>query len=410
MDMAVIYRIGRRNALRAFALILLGGCWLLIGGCETLGYYSQAVLGQAGLLSRRQSVPVVVSELQRTSQSDAIARRRVAGLRASQEILEFAEVELALDTGNRYRSYVELTTPHVVWNVFAAPELDLQARSWCYPMIGCAPYRGYFSETRAERYANKLAARGFDVYLGGVAAYSTLGWFDDPLLSSFIDWPEANLAELLVHELAHGQVWVKGDVEFNEAFATFVGRRGATRWIEQRRGSAAVRDYLARRHEWRSMVEFLLGTRTALQRVYLSEKSDVDKRHEKEVVLARARACYESHKSGLGAGRYDSLMADINNAYLVSLATYQDNVPAFAALYAERPGDWTAFYAAVAELAGLNPEVRSARVAELREQQIAHAGDDQRAYQVQCEAFTSHGFDAEATGAEHDDVRRGSHG
>jgi predicted aminopeptidase len=277
-------------------------------------------------------------------------------------------------------------------------------------MVGCAPYRGYFNEARAGRYADKLARQGFDVYLGGVAAYSTLGWFDDPLLSSFIEWPQANLAELLIHELAHGQLWVKGDVEFNEAFATFVGRRGALQWIEQREGSVGVTAYLQRRKAWRSMIHLLLDARSALQSVYAANLDDADKYREKAAVLDRATVCYERNRSVLGDGRFDALMTQVNNAYLVSLATYQDNVPAFARIFADHGGDWQGFFAAVAKLGRLPAKARSERLAELREQQVAHTGDDQRADQIQCESLLSHGFDREASGAEHDHVRGGSHG
>ena len=391
------------------AALLLGATSLLASGCETLGYYSQAVVGQARVLHKRRPVAAVVAELEQIPDPDEHDTRLLVGLKASQEVLSFAEAELGIDAGRRYRTYVELSGTHVVWNVFAAPELSFQARTWCYPMVGCAPYRGYFSESRAARYAQKLAARGDDVYLGGVAAYSTLGWFNDPLLSSFVGWPEANLAELLIHELAHGQVWVKGDVGFNEAFATFVGRYGASQWIEQRQGSAAAHAYAKRGEERLEMVRLLLAIRTALQKVFLTEVGDEAKRREKSALLARAQACYERNRKSLGSGRFDAQMASLNNAYLVSLATYQDNVPAFAAIHAQVGGDWNLFYAAVAELGRLRKGLRVERLRLLLEQDETHARDDHRADQIQCEPLFDHGFDAEATGAEHDDVRRGGH-
>lgn len=398
------------RALHGLWAIVLGAVLLIVGGCETLGFYSQAVVGQVGVLHKRQPVAKVMAELEAETDLNVERRELLSGLTASQEILAFAEIELGMDVGKRYRTYVELTKPHIVWNVFAAPELDLAPRTWCYPVAGCAPYRGYFDESRAERYARKLVDQGLDVYVGGVAAYSTLGWFDDPLLSSFIGWPEANLAELLIHELAHGQVWVKGDVEFNEAFATFVGRRGAALWIGQRHGTAGVEAYLERRTQWRSMTDLLLATRAALQEVYDADGlSDEAKRGEKVAILDRARACYLANRDMLGSGRFDGVVAEINNAYLVSLATYQDNVPAFAAIHADADGDWALFYAAVQELGRQESDVRRERLLELREQQVTHAGDDERADQVQCEPFLGHGFDAEAAGAEHDDVRGGRH-
>lgn len=392
----------------AAALLLV--TLLLIGGCETLGYYSQAVAGQLGVLHKRQPVANKIAQLQQIPDPAPRDLDLLAGLSASQEIIDFAAVELGIDPGRRYRTYVELSSPHVIWNVFAAPELDLQARTWCYPMVGCAPYRGYFNETRAERYADKLARQGFDVYLGGVAAYSTLGWFADPLLSSFIDWPEANLAELLIHELAHGRVWVKGDVDFNEAFATFVGYRGAVQFVAQREGAAGVGRYLQRRGEWQAMVDLLLQIRSGLQILYGTGLDDAVKRREKSALLERAVACYEDNRARLGSGRFDAVMSEVNNAYLVSLATYQDNVPAFARIYSQRGDNWQAFFAAVEELAQLPADIRQQRLAELREQQVAQAGYDQNAHQVQCKSLFSHRFDAEASGTEHDHVRGGSHG
>ncbi|MCZ6711468.1 MAG: aminopeptidase [Gammaproteobacteria bacterium] len=380
-------------ALRGLAIGLVGGWLIVSGGCEAVGYYSQAVFGQVGVLSKRQPVSAVVAELEQSEDPDQQSMGVLAGLRVSQKILTFAESELGMNAGKRYRTYVELGNTHVVWNVFAAPELDLEPRRWCYPVVGCAPYRGYFDEARAGRYAKKLQRQGYDVYLGGVSAYSTLGWFEDPLLSSFIDWPEADLAELLIHELAHGQVWVKGDVEFNEAFATFVGRRGAARWIEQRQGSAGVAAYMKRRKEWASMAGVLEDTRSALHALYQTDLEDTVKRAEKQAVLQRAITCYERNGAVLGGGRFDSLMARLNNAYLVSVATYQENVGAFARIYSLQNGDWRDFYRAVSELGRLPVDARDDRLTELSEEHVAHRRDDQRADQIQCESFFGHGLD-----------------
>jgi predicted aminopeptidase len=212
-------------------------------------------------------------------------------------------------------------------------------------------------------------------------------------LSSFIDWPEADLAELLIHELAHGQVWVKGDVEFNEAFATFVGRRGAAQWIEQRHGPAEVAAYLKRREQWASMTGVLLDTRSALHALYQTDLEDTAKRSEKQAVLRRATTCYERNSAVLGGGRFDSLMARLNNAYLVSLATYQDNVGAFARMYSLQDDNWGNFYAAVSELGRLPVDARTDRLTELSKEHVAHRRDDQRADQIQCESLLGHGLD-----------------
>jgi predicted aminopeptidase len=198
-------------------------------------------------------------------------------------------------------------------------------------------------------------------------------------------------------------------VEFNEAFATFVGQRGATQWPAARRGSARVYGYIERSRTGERMVAFLLTVRTDLQRIYQSAISDTDKRNEKVAALLQAKACYLRNRQLLGSGRFDRVMDGLNNAYLVSLATYRDNVPAFAAIFEQQNENWQAFYAAVGALGRLASVERNARLRALREQHIAQAGDDQGADQVQCETLSDHGFDGAATGAEYDDVRSRGH-
>ena len=244
---------------------------LAAAGCQTLGYYSHAALGQLRVLSARQPVSRVLARLETTRGNDPGAAALHARLTLSQELLTFAEDELALEVGGRYRSYADLQRPAVVWNLFAAPPLSLTPYQWCYPLVGCTPYRGFFNADYARRRAAVLKQRGFETYVGPVAAYSTLGWFDDPLLSTFIDYPEPALAELLFHELAHGAVWLPGDVAFNESFATFVGRRGAASWLA---ASGRDADMAARaaEHETRArLLGLLRQTRAALERVYAAD-------------------------------------------------------------------------------------------------------------------------------------------
>ena len=393
-----------RLASSPFAALLTLSLLVGLAGCETLGFYSQAVSGQLSITHRRQPVAELLEELRR-AQADAESQRLLAQLELSRDILGFADEHLGLDVAGRYQTFVQLDDPYVLWNVFAAPELALTPRSWCYLLVGCAPYRGYFARRRAQRYADKLAARGFDTYIGGVPAYSTLGWFADPLLSSFIYWHERDLAALLLHELAHGRVWVESDVAFNEAFATFVGRQGAQEFLSSSGNVEAVPP-----SAWPAMSEFLLSVRAVLEGVYARDVADGEKRAAKRQILAQARSCYADQRSRLGAGRFDGLMAGINNAYLVSLTTYQQAVPAFAAIFAAQGGDWAEFFAAVEALAELEPAERDRRVAALRQQQEANAGNDEGPQHIQCDALFGHGLDGEAAGAEDDDVGRGSHG
>lgn len=403
--MAGMHSTVSRLPLAAAVMVVLGP-WL--AGCQALSYYSQAVAGQWRVLAARQPVDEVLAGLTDRRSAEPAADLLYRRLRYSQQVLDFAQQTLALDVGKRYRSYVDLGRPAVVWNLFAAPPLSLEPHRWCYPVVGCAPYRGYFDADMARRDADTLAAQGLETYLGPVPAYSTLGWFADPLLSSFITWPEPDLAELLFHELAHGRVWARGDVAFNESFATFVGRRGLSAWLEhqgQTQTLAARAPALAARD---GVLALLDRTRSALQAVYSGPRDDAGKRAAKARILGAAQACYEAARSGLGAGRYDALVRGLDNAKLVSVATYEDLVPGFAALFEAAHGDWTSFYGRVQALASADPATRRARLTVSVDQQVAADGDDQRADEVECDALPRHVLDAEPAGGVHDDVGRGS--
>jgi len=390
------------------------GFWLLVllvvtaAGCESLGYYSQAAGGQIRLLYKRADVNKVLADLQ-GRKLDARQQALQKQLMLSQELLRFAENQIGLDVGRRYRTYVELDDNSVVWNLFAAAELSLEPKRWCYPFVGCAPYRGYFNRQRALSYQEKLSRLGMDTYLGGVAAYSTLGWFNDPLLSSFIDWPPANLADLLFHELAHSRIWLQGDVSFNEGFASFVGEQGMREWLVSQDRSEAYQRYLQRRHTRQNFLALLRQTRAALSAVYAGPARDDDKRQAKAQVLAAARRCFDVTPERFGGQRYAGLMAELNNALLVSMATYDDNVSAFAALFSRADGAWPAFFISVEELTLLAPDEREAKLADLREGEIADGTDNDGSEQIQCESLTSHGVDTDVAGTEHNNVgRRGN--
>lgn len=374
-----------------------------IPACSTIGFYSQAIFGQIRILRSRAPVAELVES---TDTDDGLRQRLVL----SQEILAFAESNLLLATESRYRTYVALERSRVVWNLFAAPPLSLEAKRWCYPVVGCTPYRGYFAETDALESAERLTADGLDTYVGGVAAYSTLGWFRDPLLSSFIFWPDANLARLLIHELAHGRIWVKDDAPFNESFASFVALEGVRVWLETPEKSAERARYRAAEEDWQRMVGLLGSLKVQLQTLYASEIPDSGKREQKKQIIERVRACYLERRSRLGDGRFDTVLAQLNNAYLVSLSTYDDGVPAFARLFARVGGDWEQFYREVEILGAMQPGRREIRLNELRDEQITANPDDRSADEVQCKSFARHGFDGESPGAEHDQVGRGRHG
>ena len=381
----------------------------ILGGCESPGYYSQAVAGQLRILRQRESVDDVLSAIA-TRESNAADELLQSQLLLSQRLLDFAERRLDLTTGGRYRTYVALSQPFVVSNIFASPALSLDAKTWCYPFVGCAPYRGYFNRQSAETYRARLADEGFDTYIGGVAAYSTLGWFDDPLLSTFLSWPEPELARLLMHELAHSRIWLKGDVAFNEGFASFVGREGMAQWLAAQGKQTDYSAYLDRRRAWRRLVGMLEATRNQLQDVYEGSLSKEQKLTEKARLFGAVRICYRANLEKLGTGRYDRLMEELNNAYLVSLATYRDTEPAFAALFADVGQQWPAFYARVDLLKRLSEAERGQQLLQLSEQHVGHERDDKNPDDIQCEALPRHNPGREATRAEYNHIGRSRNG
>ena len=339
----------------AAALLLLVG-----GGCASLDYYLGAAGGQFELLAAARPLDALLDDP--TTDPGLVARLRLA-----REILAFAEHELALPARASYTSYAALGRPFVAWNVFAAPEFSLTPREWCYPLVGCLAYRGYFDAAAAAREADRLAAAGEDVHVAGVVAYSTLGWFDDPLLDTFLFRREDRLAWLLFHELAHRRLFVAGDTPFNESYATAVADAGVLRWLDAR-GDGALRARAeidtARR---RAVLDLLLALRDDLAALYATAADAATLRERKARRLAAAREDYAELRSGWDADPgFDAWMAaGLNNAKLNTVGLYHDLVPAFRALLVQHGGDFAAFHAAVAAL-GAQPEAaRHARLAEL---------------------------------------------
>ena len=309
------------------SLLLLSAAAL--AGCDTLSYYGQAAGGQLALSARARPVAQVLADPQTP---DALKQR----LRAAVGIREFAVRELGLPDKGSYRSYAGLERRYVLWNVVAAPEFSLEPVQSCFPIAGCVAYRGYYAKADAERYAAARRAESDDVIVYGVPAYSTLGWFDDPLLSTFIDYPDAELARLMFHELAHQVVYVKDDSTFNESFAVTVEREGLKRW----RAATGREAGAPRKEEFAALVE---STRKTLQALYRSGIAPEEMRRRKREALAPL-------KPWLGRTRGFEA-AEPNNALLASYATYTGLVPMFERLLAEEHGDLRAFYARVKGLA-----------------------------------------------------------
>ena len=326
---------------RRLALLLV--CTVVPGGCANVQFYAQAVAGQATLLFARRDA----QELIEAPDTDPTLVRQ---LQLVSRLLRFAEDELHLPVDGRYRGYVELDGVPV-WNVVAAHEFAVEALRRCYPLVGCAVYRGYFTRRAAEREATRLSI-AHDVHLYPVTAYSTLGWFDDPILSSFVHYDEAALADLIFHELAHSVVYVRGDSGFNEAFAGFVGNEGAMRWLAATGGDAGA--YRERLQSAGAYARFLSDWRGRLAGLFSEPIPDDAKRQLKAELFAAMQADYRRDRERLGGGRYDSAMArPYNNARLALVGTYEDSKQDFERLFNELGGDWPAFYAAVEERAAL---------------------------------------------------------
>ena len=346
--------------LTAVGAVLVAASVCLASGCSSLGYYAQSIDGHVKLLNAARPVPDWVADPQTP---DALRQR----LELSQQMRDFAVNELALPDNASYRRYADLHRNAAVWNVVAAPELGLTLKTWCFPVVGCVGYRGYFDRAEAEALAVQLRAEGLEANVYGVPAYSTLGrlpgaFFADPLLSTFINYPEVELARLIFHELSHQVAYASGDTMFNESFATAVERVGSKRWMAERAGPAAVAEYMAfdaRRQDFRALTT---RTREALEALYASPASDADKRAGKAALMQRMQAEYIALRDGpwQGYAGYDAWFARANNASFGVLAAYTEWVPQFERLFDRERRDLARFYAEVKRLASLPKDERHA--------------------------------------------------
>jgi predicted aminopeptidase len=329
-----------RQLLTLAGLCLLGGCYVL-----------ESARGQLDLNARRVPIDTLVA----AADTQPALREQLA---LAARIRDFASHELRLPDNASYRSYADIGRPFVVWNVFAAPEFAVEPRTWCFPVAGCVAYRGYFSEQRAHDYALGLETRGYDVAVTGVPAYSTLGHFADPVLSTMLRWDETELAALVFHELAHQLLYVKGDTAFNEAFATVVEREGVRRWLDAEGRPGALAAYRAREARYRDVAELVAASRARLRALYARQLPAAAMRTAKAEEFARLRSDYVARRAALGSG-YDWLFdAGPNNARLLAVATYEDCVPALEGRLVAAGGDLEQFYAVVRALAKLEPAAR----------------------------------------------------
>jgi predicted aminopeptidase len=337
-------------------LLLACAAAACLASCTSINYYAQAAQGQLSLMADARPIDDWLAD----SSTDAKLRQRLTSAR---QIRQFAVEQLGLPDNASYRNYAALKRPYVLWNVVAAPELSLTPREWCFPVAGCVNYRGYYSKERAQAYARQLRAAGDDVQIGGVTAYSTLGWFNDPLISTFIHFPDAELARLIFHELSHQVVYVAGDSQFNESFASAVEEAGVERWLALHGDDKMRANYAAFAARKGDFIALLLKIRRALEQSYASDDPPGVKRATKARLFRELSAEYQQLKSGWGGyAGYDRFFAEpLSNAHLASVATYNDFVPAFRALLA-REKTFAGLYAAARELASLDKEERHRRM------------------------------------------------
>jgi predicted aminopeptidase len=362
----------KRKLKRWLLIVPLLAVVAAVSGCQTLSFYRQAIAGQYQIFAHQKPIEKIIA-----------ARETPAHLKEQLELLQkvraFAEKDLKLPVNGHYRRYVDVGRKYVVWNVQAAPEFSLEPKTWWYPLVGSLEYRGYFSERGARDYAKRLQAKGYDVSVGGVEAYSTLGWFKDPVLNTFIHHKEADLAEIIFHELGHQRVFARGDTDFNEAFATTVGQEGVRRWLLAKGDNTADDAYAAALRRNEQYVRVVMRTREKLEKLYEDERTAEGKlrqtkkqrtlapdqlRKEKEGAFNDLRKEYEQLKTQWGGHTdYDDWFAsELNNAQLNSVANYYDLVPGFEHLLELNAGDLEKFYAAAGQLARMGKDERHKRL------------------------------------------------
>jgi len=341
------------NLYRGISLLFVVFLVINTVACTSLSYYAHSIYGQFEILQKRELIDAVLDH-------DELPESMSIQLAKTRQIRDFASSELGLPDNDSYRDYVDLKRDHVVWNVFAAPELSLEPLQWCFLIAGCLKYRGYFSEHAAHEYAQKLKNQGYDVFVGGVAAYSTLGWFDDPVLNTMLRWNETHLAKVIFHELAHQKIYIKDDTEFNEAFADTVALVGVNRWLEKFGTSLSLKDFKLKQAREDTFVDLVLEYRNRLDSIYKSSGNDAIKRTQKAILLDQMKKEYATMRADWG--NYDVYDAwfdnDLNNAKLMAVVIYRDYLPGFSKLLAKTNNDLNAFYTLVEQLGHCTAKTR----------------------------------------------------
>ena len=330
----------------SFIVVISIAFWLY--GCTNLPYYAQAVDGQMEILRKVQPINVIVAD-------PKIDKKLKQALSKVVLLRKFASSSLKLPDNESYMDYADLKRPYVVWNVYATPEFSTKLKEWCFVGAGCVKYRGFFSKEKAGYFAEELRNKGYDVHIAGIRAYSTLGWFDDPVLNTFIGFSEIQLARLIFHELAHQVVYVQDDTEFNESFATLVELEGTRRWLASNGTSVQKVKFDAKQRREHIFTELVLKYRERLKRLFSTNVNSSEKRISKLNIFSELREEFIQLKAtDTEFSYYDQWFElQMNNALLATVSTYTRLVPEFRSLLIQEDGDMELFYSAVEKISKL---------------------------------------------------------
>ncbi len=336
---------------RRYRIFILFFIAQLLSGCASINYYAQSIQGQFEVIQNRQDINALLK------QKDLPDTLRIK-LNTVLELREFSIKQLGLPENKSYLSYVDLERDYVVWNIFATEEFSLTPIKWCYWIVGCLDYRGYFAESEARKHAQTLEEKAHDVYVGGVSAYSTLGWFDDPVLNTMIRWKEIRLASVIFHELAHQQLYIKNDTEFNESYAEAIATIGVGKWLSQKSEQQLYKEYVDSQAEDNQFINLVMKYKSLLNRLYQSGQPEQSMRTQKEVLFAQLRNEFDALNQRSTKSAYAGWFStEINNAKLAAVVTYKKYVPAFVGIY-EKLNDLDKFYSFVKRLSNCNQQKR----------------------------------------------------
>lgn len=340
---------------RVSAAILAGA---LLGGCSNFDYYAQSVGGQMRIFGAQRPIEELLAD-------SATPEHLQHKLKTVLRIRDYASQHLGLPDNDSYKYYADVKRPFVLWNVFATEEFSTKLRTWCFPVAGCVGYRGYFSQARAEEFAAELKRQGYDVFVGGVPAYSTLGWFHDPVLNTVLNRSEADLAGLIFHELAHQMVYVRDDSVFNESFATAVEMEGVRRWLGDYGSAQSIAHYERTKARQAQFAALIIDYRDRLKALYESDEPQAELRAHKATLFSELQQDYAKLKSEQwdGYNGYDRWFArELNNAHLASVSAYNQLVAGFQEVLRGEANDLPRFYRAVKNIAKLPKSERNARL------------------------------------------------